>query len=152
MLKTKVSPCKLLNRPLVDSSEIIEALRLCIPDNWNVPIYDEFPSDESKVRYGLYVSNVHTSGRTVNQLGVQYCGAYYNADDSFEIIYVSFQQDPYEQDIVNIISNLVTYQVDGAQLFDGYFSRTYSLESEYGPTRAEVFTWNFILTRLEFNT
>lgn len=149
---TTKQPGLLLNKPLTNTSEIIAALRLSIPNEWNVPIYDEFPSDESKVRYGLYVSTLHTSGRTVNQLGVQYCGAYYNAEDTFDVIYVSYQQDPYEQDIVAIVSNLVSYEIDGAQLFDGYFSRTYTLESTFGPTRAEIFTWNFSLTRLEFNT
>jgi hypothetical protein len=149
---TTTAPGLLLNRPLTRSSEIVTALRSSIPSNWDIPIYDEFPSDESKVRYGLYVSTFHTSGRTVNQLGIQYCGAYYNAEDTFEVIYVSYQQDPYEQDIVAIVSNLVSYEIDGAQLFDGYFSRTYTLDSAFGPTRAEIFTWTFSLTRLEFNT
>lgn len=152
MASTKTSPALLLNRPLVNDTEITAALRLFIPREWNIPIYDEFPSDESKVRYGLYVSTVNTTSRSVNQLGVQFCGAYYNAVDNFEVIYVSFQKDPYEISVVDIVNNLVTYQIDGVQLFDGYFSRTYNMTSEYGPTRAEVYTWVFDLTRLEFNT
>lgn len=152
MVNAKPSPSLLINRPLVSDTEIIDVLRLLIPKEWNVPIYDEFPSDESKVRYGLYISTVNTSSRSVNQLGVQYCGAYYNAVDNFEIIYVSYQKDPYEAGVLDIVNNLVTCQVDGVQLFDGYFSRTFDMSSEYGPTRAEVYTWIFSLTRLEFNT
>jgi hypothetical protein len=152
MLKSKTAPGLLLNRPLTNTKEIIAALRTSIPNEWNVPIYDEFPSDTSKVRYGLYVDTISTISRTVNQLGVQYCGAYYNAEDNFKVIYVSYQQDPYEDEVTDIVSNLVTYENDGVQLFDGYFSRTYSLEIDYGPTRAEIYTWDFNLIRLEFNT
>ena len=81
-----------LNGPLVSQQEIIDALRVTVPSQWNIPIYDEFPSDIGAVRFGLYVSNVITSERSVNQLGVQYCGSIYNANDTVTINYVSFQQ------------------------------------------------------------
>jgi hypothetical protein len=141
-----------LNSPLVTQQEIIDALRLTVPSQWNIPIYDEFPSDIAAVRFGLYVSNVITSERTVNQLGVQYCGAIYNANDTVTINYVSFQQDPYEAQVCSIIGDLVTNNIDGVQLMDGYFQRTYNQELTYGPTRAAIHTWTFSLTRLEFNT
>ena len=141
-----------LNAPTVNTQEIIDALRVIIPQGWNVPIYDEFPSLTDNVRYGLYVSEVYTASKSVNQLGVQYCGAYYNAIDTFNIAYISFQQDPYEQQISAIIGDLPTLQIDNVQLFNGYFSRTYSQDLNYGPTRAAIHTWTFELTRLEFNT
>jgi hypothetical protein len=152
MLKTKTSPGLLLNRPLLSTDEILEALRVQIPSEYNVPIYDEYPSDPSKVRYGIYIGGVSTVSRTVNQLGIQYCGGYYNAEDEFDIVYVSYQQDPYIDHVADIINNLVTYKVGDIPLMDGYFSRTFTQSSEYGPTRAEVYTWVFNLTRLEFNT
>ena len=140
------------NGPTVSQMEIMESLRLTIPSSWNIPIYDEFPSDISMVRFGLYVSNVITSERSVNQLGIQYCGSIYNATDTFTINYVSFQQDPYESQVCNIVGDLVTASELGIQLMDGYFQRTYNQELSYGPTRAAIHTWTFSLTRLEFNT
>jgi len=141
-----------LNSPLVSQQEIIDALRLTVPSDWNIPIYDEFPSDISAVRFGLYVSNVINSERNVNQLGVQYCGAIYNAVDTVTINYVSFQQDPYEAQVCNVVGDLVTDDIDGVQLMNGYFQRTYNHELTYGPTRAAIHTWTFSLTRLNFNT
>jgi hypothetical protein len=140
------------NGPTVSQMEIMESLRLTIPSAWNIPIYDEFPSDISMVRFGLYVSNVITNERSVNQLAIQYCGAIYNGVDTFTINYVSFQQDPHESQVCNIVGDLVTESINGIQLMDGYFQRTYSQNLSYGPTRAAIHTWTFELTRLEFNT
>ena len=141
-----------LNAPLISQQEIIDALRVTVPTQWNVPIYDEFPSEVEKVRFGLYVSDVWTAERSVNKLGVQFCGAYYDAVDQFTVTYVSFQQDPHETGVNDIIANLVTLNVAGMQLMDGYFSRTFSHELSYGPTRAAIHTYTFRVTRLEFNT
>jgi hypothetical protein len=152
MSKTKSSPGLLLNRPLISTNDIIAALNASIPKSWNVPIYDEFPSDTSKVRFGLYIDTITTVSRTVNQLGIQYCGGYYNAEDEFLIVYVSYQQDPYVDEISDIVNNLVTYKVGDVPLMDGYFSRTFTQSSSFGPTRAEILTWTFLMTRLEFNT
>lgn len=141
-----------LNAPYIRQQEIIDALRVTIPKKWNIPIYDEFPSEVEKVRFGLYVGKVYTDSRTVNQLGVTYCGNIYNAEDTFEINYVSFQQDPYEVDVCNVINNLTTLQVDNVPLFDGYFKNLFDSNLTYGPTRAAIYTWTFRLTRMEFNT
>lgn len=141
-----------LSAPYVSQQEIIDALRITIPQQWNIPIYDEYPSDVETVRFGLYVSNVIASGRTPYQLGVQYCGSIYNVVDTVTIVYVSFQQDPHENDVNNIIGDLTTLDVDGLQLFDGYFERNYDHELSYGPTRAAIHTWTFQLTRMNFNT
>lgn len=141
-----------LNAPLVTTNEIIEALRLTIPREWNIPIYDDFPSVADVVRYGIYVSDVHTVERTVNQLGVQYCSNIYNAVDQFSVTYISFQDDPYNIQVNAIIANLCTDQVDNIPLFDGYFSVTFDQDLVYGPTQAERHDWTFRLTRMEFNT
>jgi hypothetical protein len=141
-----------LNAPYIRQQEIIDALRVTIPKKWNIPIYDEFPSEVEKVRFGLYVGKVYTDSRTVNQLGVTYCGNIYNAEDTFEINYVSFQQDPYEVDVCNVVNNLTTLQVDNVPLFDGYFKNLFDSNLTYGPTRAAIYTWTFRLTRMEFNT
>ncbi len=141
-----------LNAPLVTTSEIIEALRLTIPQQWNIPIYDDFPSVVDVVRYGIYVSDVHTVSRSVNQLGVTYCSNMYNAVDQFGVTYISFQDDPYNIQVNSIIANLATDQINGRPLFDGYFSVTFEQNLVYGPTQAERHDWTFQMTRLEFNT
>jgi hypothetical protein len=101
----------------------------------------------------LYVSAPDTVSRSVNQLAVQYCGYIYEEVDQFDVIFVSYQDDPYARTVNALVRNLLTsVKDDGDQLFDGYFSRTFDQTFDYGPTRAETYTWIFSLTRLDFNT
>ncbi len=142
-----------LNEPTVNQEEISVVLRRDIPKAWNIPIYDDFPSDSEVVRYGIYVSDVHTISRNPHQLAVQYCGAIYHAIDEFGVTYISYQDDPYNVAVNAIIANLVTaIKDDGKQLMDGYFERNFDQVRSYGPTQAEKHTWTFRLLRLEFNT
>jgi hypothetical protein len=142
-----------LNEPTVNSTQIINVLRRDIPKAWNIPIYDDFPSDSDVVRYGIYVSDVHTVSRNPHQLAIQYCGAIYHAYDEFGITYISYQDDPYNVAVNAIIGNLVTaVKDDGVQLMDGYFERDFDQVRTYGPTQAEKHTWTFRMLRMEFNT
>lgn len=142
-----------LNAPTVTTQQIIDVLKRDIPKDWNVPIYDDFPSDQEVVRYGVYVSDVHTVERNPHQLGIQYCATIYHAYDQFSVAYISFQDDPFNIQINAIIANLVTAIKDnGKQLFDGYFERNFDQVLSYGPTSAERHTWTFRLLRMEFNT
>ena len=141
------------NAPTVNTQQIIEVLKRDIPKAWNIPIYDDYPSESDVVRYGVYVSDVHTVSRNPHQLGIQYCASIYHAFDEFNITYISFQDDPYNIQINAIIGNLVTaIKDDGKQLFDGYFERDFDQVRTYGPTQAERHTWTFRLLRMEFNT
>jgi hypothetical protein len=141
------------NEPYVNDEQIIEVLKRDIPKEWNIPIYDEFPSDTEVVRYGIYVSDVHLDERNPHQLGIQYCATIYHAYDTFSITYVSYQDDPYNRAVNAIIGNFVTAVKDnGEQLFDGYFERNFDQVRTYGPTQAEKHTWTFRLLRMEFNT
>jgi hypothetical protein len=143
----------ILNAPTVNTQQIIEVLQRDIPRAWSVPIYDDFPSNDEKVRYGIYVSDVHTNSRNPHQLGIQYCGAIYHAFDVFDVTYISYQDDPYNLDVNAIIANLViALKDDGQQLMEGYFERNFNQVRTYGPTQAEKHVWTFELTRLEFNT
>jgi len=143
----------ILNAPTVNTQQIIDVLKRDIPRTWNVPIYDDFPSEDEKVRYGIYVSDVHTNSRNPHQLGIQYCGAIYHAFDVFDVTYISYQDDPYNLDVNAIIANLViALKDDGQQLMEGYFERNFNQVRTYGPTQAEKHVWTFELTRLEFNT
>jgi hypothetical protein len=142
-----------LNSPTVNQNEIFEVVRRDIPTAWNVPIFEDFPSDSEVVRYGVYISDVHTVERNPNQLGIQFCGAIYNASDEFNITYVSYQDDPYNVAVNSIIGNLVTaIKDDGVQLMDGYFERDFNQVRTFGPTQAEKHTWTFRMLRMEFNT
>jgi hypothetical protein len=142
-----------LNAPTVTVNQIIDVLKRDIPKAWNIPIYDDFPSDSDVVRYGIYVSDVHTVSRNPHQLAIQYCGAIYHAIDEFGVTYISYQDDPYNVAVNAIIGNLVTaVKNDGVQLMDGYFERNFDQVRSFGPTQAEKHTWTFSLTRLEFNT
>lgn len=142
-----------LNQPYVNGTQIVNVLKRDIPKAWNIPVYDDYPSEADVVRYGVYVSDVHLDERNPHQLAVQYCGAIYHAYDVFNITYISYQDDPYNNAINDIIANLVTaLKDDGQQLFDGYFERDFSQVRTYGPTQAERHTWTFRLLRMEFNT
>ena len=144
---------EVLNAPTVNSTQIINVLKRDIPNLWNIPIYDDFPSDSDVVRYGIYVSDVHTVERNPFQLGIQYCGSVYHANDEFGVTYISYQDDPYNTAVNAIIGNLVTaIKDDGVQLMDGYFERTFNQVRTYGPTQAEKHTWTFRMLRMEFNT
>ena len=142
-----------LNEPTVTETQISAVLRRDIPKAWNIPIYSDFPSDSEVVRYGIYVSDVHTVSRNPHQLAIQYCGAIYHAYDEFGITYISYQDDPYNTAVNAIIGNLVTaVKDDGVQLMDGYFERDFDQVRTYGPTQAEKHTWTFRMLRMEFNT
>jgi len=143
----------IINAPTVTTQDIISVLKRDIPKRWNVPIYDDFPSEADVVRFGIYVSDVHTVERNPHQLGIQYCSAIYHAFDQFGITYISYQDDPHNLDVNAIIANLViAIKDDGQQLFDGYFERDFDQVLTYGPTQAERHTWTFRLLRMEFNT
>ncbi len=142
-----------LTGPFTTREQILDVLRRDIANVVDVPIYDEYPSDSSKVRYGLYITAPDTVSRSVNQLAVQYAGYIYEEVDEFDVLFVSFQEDPNARIVNAIVRNILTSVKDnGEQLFDGYFSRTFDQTFEYGPTRAEIYTWVFSLTRLDFNT
>jgi hypothetical protein len=142
-----------LNAPLVTDQQIYDVLMRDIPREWNIPIYLDFPSNSDKVRYGIYVSDVHTVSRNPHQLGIQYCASIYHAFDEFGVTYISYQEDPYNVQVNAIVANLVTaIKDDGVQLFDGYFERDFDQVRSYGPTQAEKHSWTFRLLRLEFNT
>jgi hypothetical protein len=141
------------NAPTVNQQQIIDVLKRDLPKAWNIPVYEDFPSDNEKVRYGVYVSDVHTDHRNPHQLAVQYCGTIYHAYDEFMVTYISYQDDPYNVQVNAIIANLVVaVKDDGQQLFDGYFQRDFDQVRTYGPTQAEKHVWTFSLLRMEFNT
>jgi hypothetical protein len=137
--------------PLVNDQVVITALKSLIPKRYRIEIFAEYPSEIEVVRYGLYVSDVHITDRSPYQLAVNLGGNIYHVRDQLKIVYISFQDDPYNQEVNDIVSSLVSYAdpSTGIQIFDGYHERTFTQDVNYG-TQAERHSWVFDLHRLEF--
>ena len=141
------------NDPYITSDEVFKMLRFYIPKSWDVPVFSntDFASDTDIVRYGIYVSDIVTTSRTPNQLGLTTGSNIYNAVDEFYIAYVSFQQDPNIGRVRDMVNNLVTDNYPGTNIpfLNGYFQRDYAEVLNYG-TQRQKYSWTFSLTRLEF--
>jgi hypothetical protein len=134
-------------RPLVDKGDVVTYLRAVA--RTQTPIIEvspTYPSDDATVAYGLYVDDVTTNSRSVNQLAIQKCGAMYDAVDQFNIMYISYQNDPQSLVIQDAIEDLAA----NVNFFDGYTSVEFDREVTIGD-RSEIHTYTFDLTRLEFN-
>lgn len=133
--------------PLVSKDEIVEYLRLGVRDLIPVmQVIDVYPSADDIVSYGLYVQDVVTVSREIYQLAVQKCGAIYTSTDQFNILYVSFQNDPQADQVETLIQALA----QDAVFFDGYNAVTFSRTEDLG-NRSEKHTYTFDLQRTEFN-
>jgi len=137
--------------PLVTQQQVVTALKNLIPKNYRVEIFDDYPSEIEVVRYGLYVSDLHTVDRSPYQLAVNLGGNIYHVRDQCKIVYISFQDDPFNIQVNAFVSDLMSYVVPstGIQLFDGYHERTFTQDVNYG-TQAERHSWVLDLHRLEF--
>jgi hypothetical protein len=137
----------LSNLPLVDKAKVVTYLKKVA--KIQTPIIEvsgTFPSEDDNIAYGLYVDDVTDNGRSINQLGVQSCASMYNAEDQFNILYISFQNDPQAPVILNSINNLAA----NVNFFDGYTSVEFDRDVTIGQ-RSEIHNYTFTLTRLEFN-
>lgn len=141
------------NSPYITGDEVYTMVQTYIPSDWDVPVFsnEDWASDTDIVRYGIYISDIVTTSRIPNQLGVTLGSNLYSATDEFYIAYISFQQDPNIGRVRAMISSLVTdnYPGTNVQFMNGYYERSYQEVLNYGPQR-ERYTWTFRLTRLEF--
>jgi hypothetical protein len=136
-----------VSRPLVDKAQVVAYLRAVA--KLQTPIIEvsaTYPSEDDNIAYGLYVDDVTNNARTINQLAIQNCGSMYDAEDQFNILYISFQNDPQSLVIQDAIEDLA----GNVNFFDGYTSVEMSREVTIG-NRSEIHTYTFDLTRLEFN-
>ena len=136
-----------MSRPLVDKAQVVTYLRAVA--KLQTPIIEvsaTYPSEDDNIAYGLYVDDVTNNARTINQLAIQNCGSMYDAEDQFNILYISFQNDPQSLVIQDAIEDLA----GNVNFFDGYTSVEMSREVTIG-NRSEIHTYTFDLTRLEFN-
>lgn len=135
------------NIPLITKAQIVAYIKQ-VADNL-VPIVevsDIYPSADDIVAYGIYVDDVSTISREVNQLGITKCGSVYTMTDQFSILFVSFQNDP---KWIYIEQRIQDMSADSA-FFDGYFEVTFTQDVVIG-NRSEKRTYNFNLKRLNFN-
>lgn len=135
------------NTPLLVKQNIIDYLM--VVTETLVPIVEVsgiYPAADDIVPYGIYVSDVSTKSREVNQLGIQPCGSIYTMTDDFQILFVSTQDDPKWIFIEQRIQNM---SADSA-FFNGYYEVTFTQDVVLG-NRSEKRTYNFNLKRLNFN-
>lgn len=134
--------------PLINNNDVIQVLENTITKTTpRIEISNEYPSDDTIIRYGIFVSDVSTVDKTPYQLGAQYSGSIYTVTDTFEVLYVSIQNDKNTNDVTNAIQNLSS----NLQLLDGYHEMDFVQDVVLG-NRSEKRTYTFTLKRLEFVT
>lgn len=135
------------HQPTVTKESIIDYMRLTC--NQLTPIVEVngiYPSDDAVVPFGVYVRDCHPISREVSQNGVTPCGQIFTVTDQFEILYVSFQDDPQSLVVLGTINDLAANR----QFFNGYFEVTFTKTEVLG-NRSEKHTYTFNLKRLDFN-
>lgn len=135
------------NVPLITKQNIIDYLKV-VTDTL-VPIVEVspiYPSADDIVAYGIYVDDVSTVSRDIYQLGITKCGSIYTMTEQFQILFVSFQDDPKWIFIEDRIQKLSA----DSDFFSGYTSVTFTQDVVIG-NRSEKRTYIFDLQRLNFN-
>jgi hypothetical protein len=105
-----------------------------------------YPAADDIVPYGIYVDDVSTVSREVNQLGVTRCGSVYTMTDQFSVLFVSTQNDPKWIYLEERIQGMAA----DAAFFNGYYEVTFTQDVVIG-NRSEKRTYTFNLKRLNFN-
>jgi hypothetical protein len=128
--------------PTVTSDQITVWLK---DQDLELEVFDEFPTDMTKARHGVYVNDPATIDRSPYQLGITTGGWIYTATDGFRIILVTFQGDNRRNKAVEAIQNIVNSE----DLLEGYHERDYVMSQDY-LNRAEYRTYDFSVKRMEF--
>ena len=136
-----------MSMPFVSKQQVVDYLRTNVKCSEPViQVIDVYPAEDDIVSYGLYVHDVITTAREVTQLAIQKCGSIYNCTDEFNILFVSFQNDP-QSDLVETAIQALSQNVS---FFDGYTQVTYSRTEEIG-NRSEKHIYTFNMQRIDFN-
>lgn len=135
-----------MGMPLITKDEIVAYLRERAPQNPIVEVSNIYPTDDAQPAYGVYVNVVRTGNREAYQLGIQYCGSIYTETDEFEVLYITFQNDPQSPRMREVIEDMAP----NVRLFDGYHEVTFTRSVTIG-SRSEIHTYTFNCKRLEFN-
>ena len=132
--------------PIITKEKIVDYLRLRAPQNPIVEISGIYPSTDDIVAYGVYIDDVTTMTREPYRLGIQYSGAIYTESDQFNILYVSFQNDPQSIQMQFAIEDMAA----NVNFFDGYHEVDFTRDIVIG-NRSEKHTYTFNIKRIEFN-
>ena len=135
------------NTPLIAKADI--AAYINVVASQLTPIVEVstiFPRTDEIIPYGIYVDDVSTISREVNQLGITTCGSIYNMTDQFSILFVSFQDDPNWP----VLEERIQSMSADSKFFNGYYEVTFTQNIVVG-NRSEKRTYNFNLRRLNFN-
>jgi len=137
-----------MSMPLITTSKVIDYLREEVKCNQPpIQVIDVYPAEDDQVSYGIYVRGVQTASREAFQMAIQKCGSIYTVTDEFEILFVSFQNDPQ----ANLVESVIQKLAQDVDFFDGYNQVTYTVDDEIG-NRSEKRTYTFSLERTEFNS
>lgn len=135
------------NIPYITTEQVVKYLQdVCDHLDPLVEVSDLYPSDDSNVPYGVYVSSVGYENREPYQLGIQQCGSIYIANDSFDILLVITQNDLQGDIIEDAITNLAS----NGDFFDGYHEVTFTSETTIATGKSKKVTYTFNLKRLNF--
>ena len=135
-----------MGQPLVTKDMIIEYLRIRAPQDPIIEVFPDYPNDDNQLKYGVYVRDVSTISREPYQLGVTYGGSIYTEVDSFQIVFISFQEDPQGPKMRIVIEDMAP----DVRFFDGYFEVSFVKAIQIG-NRSEKYTYTFNMKRIEFN-
>jgi len=135
------------NTPLITKADI--AAYIDVVASHLTPIVEVstvYPRTDDIIPYGIYVDDVSTISREVNQLGITTCGSIYNMTDQFSVLFVSIQDDPNWPALEERIQRMSA----DPQFFNGYYEITFTQNIVVG-NRSEKRTYVFNLRRLNFN-
>ena len=134
------------HQPVVTKEKIIDYMKeVCFKLTPIIEVSGIYPRTDDVVPYGVYISDNNPISREVYRLGVQTCGSIYTVTDQFEILYVSFQNDPQSVPVLAHINNLA----GNAKFFNGYYDITFNRTENIG-NRSEKHTYTFSIKRLDF--
>ncbi len=137
------------HQPLITKEQIVDYMKeVCDLLTPIVEVNGIYPSNDDVVPFGVYVRDCHPISREVSSigLGVQNCASVYTVTDQFELLYVSFQNDPLSLAVLGRINDLAA----DSNFFNGYFEVTFTKTEVLG-NRSEKHTYTFNLKRLDFN-
>ena len=132
--------------PYVTQDQIVVYLRERAPQSPVIEVFETYPKDDSITPYGVYVKDVNTETREPYRLGVTYGGSIYTETDTFQVVFISFQNDPQSYQMREVIENMAANVV----FFNGYHEVDFTKDIEIG-NRSEKYTYSYSVKRLEFN-
>jgi hypothetical protein len=122
--------------PKVTKKQIIDYLK---SKKLGVEIFDEYPTDKTNVRHGIYVSNPMVQSTTVFLQST--CGSMYEIKEEVDVLFVSIQDDLRLEPAADAITDIPI-----STIADSFVDIIFTTDREY-LNRAEYRSYKFELTR-----